>query len=119
MRASLALAVALALSACSASDPSTSEATTTPTVSVAEACQSVADELPAGSLPDPAQWEAYGATLRDLAAPEGLLDDLRAAVEGLTQGRAGADLLEDRRALRDALDELDAECQTAGSDALE
>lgn len=115
-----ALAAALVLSACSSDSPAEST-TETPTVTVAEVCQTVADELPTGGYPDPAEWQDFLTTLDDLGEPDEItepVDDLRTAAQALADDPTSTDLLDARSDLRAALDTLDTECVTAGSDAL-
>lgn len=125
MRAlTLTAAALLALTAC-ASDPadySTESSPTTETASAAEVCQTISDEMPSGGFPDPDEWQAFDTTLDEIEAPEELatpLSDLQQAVQSLADGPSSTDLLDARADLRAALDDLDTECQAAGSDALQ
>lgn len=114
-----ALAAAGLVAGCSSGsdNPSTESSTSTPeTVSVPEVCQTVADETPSSSHPDPSEWEVFDSMLADIEAPEGLLDDLREAAQALADDRT--DLLDARSDMRDALTGLNEECKAAGSDAL-
>lgn len=123
MRTAILAAAALTLTACAA-DPeqySTESSSTTETASVAEVCQTVADEMPSGGFPDPGEWQAFDATLDDIEAPEVLatpLSDLQQAVQALADGPSSTDLLDARADLREALDDLSTECVAEGTDAL-
>lgn len=129
MRKTLALvAVPFVLAGCASSSsssdssPSSSTTSTTQTASAAEVCQTVAEEMPSGGLPDPSEWQALDATLDDIAAPETLatpLSDLQQAAQTLAGDPSSTDLLDARAAMRDTLEALNAECKAAGSTAFQ
>ena len=128
------------LTGCSQANPATSTpeiATPTTTASVAapatatpaeatllETCPQVESVIPTNGFPTPEEWVAAHAKVQtisdagDLEA-QNALTRLLAAFDKLESGPTGMELLDARKAYRDALSGLAGRCRTVGSSALQ
>jgi len=126
MRTAIGLGAAillLPLIGCSGDDdPAPAPATTgSPGVGLAETCEELQDAYPRGAVPDPDAWALFQAEVEAAseagdAETASAIDGLIGAAAGLAADPQGADLLEARASLRDALEELRPLCSAAGAD---